>query len=97
MLRSELKLEFDGALASRAQEYSTALAKQEEATKALREELSKALDSNVKLSGANKNLGDEVAAATARETQAAQRETALREQLRPPRESSPRRRRRPRT
>ena len=42
VLRNELKLEFDGALASRAQEYGAALARQEEATKALREELSKA-------------------------------------------------------
>ena len=54
MLRNELKLEFDGALAIRAQEYGVALAKQEEATKALREELSQALDSSAKLSAANK-------------------------------------------
>ena len=46
MLRSELKLELDGALASQAQEYNAALDKQEEATRALREELLQALDSS---------------------------------------------------
>ena len=44
VLRSELKLELDGALAKQAQEYDIALDKQEQATKALREELSQALD-----------------------------------------------------
>ena len=67
VLRDELKLEFDGALASRAEEYGAALAKQEEATKVLRDELSQALDSSAKLSAANQQLEENATAAIARE------------------------------
>ena len=77
VLRDEPKLEFDGALTSRAQEYGAVLAKQEEAMKALREELSQALDSSAKLNATNQQLGEEVAAATAREVEASQHEVAL--------------------
>ena len=81
MLRSELKLELDGALASQAREHGIALDKQEAATKALREELSQALDSNAQLSVANKQLKEDVSAAAAREAEASQREVALEEKL----------------
>ena len=87
MLRSELKLELDGALAKQAQEYDTALDKQEQATKALREELSQALDYSAQLRAAKKQLEEDVAAATAREAEASQREAALQEQLQSTREA----------